>query len=71
MQACSSVSMHSSGPLGEGTRRRRKKHINQPNENIPTDTKTSYCDIKMLGVVGGGGGDRDRFLDEGMRKERL
>lgn len=51
MQARSSVSVHNSGPLGEGSKRRRRTHINQPNENIPTDTKTSYCDIKMLGVV--------------------
>lgn len=40
--------------LGEGSRRR--KLINQPNENIPTDTKTSYSDIKV--VVGGDGGRR-------------
>lgn len=49
MQACSPVSMHHYRPLGEGTRRRRRKHINQPNENIPTDTKTSYSHIKIVG----------------------
>ena len=34
---------------------RRRKLINQPNENIPTDTKTRYSPIKGLwggGIVG-------------------
>lgn len=33
-------------------RRRRKKLINQPNENSPTDTKTSYSHIKVVGLGG-------------------
>lgn len=49
IQACSLVSMHHEQlrQLGEGTRR-RKKLINQPNENIPTDAKTSYSHIKVV-----------------------
>lgn len=43
------------GSLGEGTGRRRRKLINQPNENIPTDTKTSYGPIKTVRGVWGWG----------------
>ena len=50
MWACSSVSIQRQRLVGEGTEWRRKKLINQPNENIPTDTETSYSHIK----VGGG-----------------
>ena len=56
MRACSAVSIHRQRLVGEGTRRRRRKLINQPNENIPADTKTSYSHIK----VKGGGRDKGR-----------
>ena len=49
MRACSAVSIHRQRLVGEGTRRRRRKLINQPNENIPADTKTSYSHIKVKG----------------------
>lgn len=49
------VSWHLSVPKGSQRRRKRKRRklINQPNENIPTDTKTGYCPNKGDGGRGG------------------
>lgn len=48
-------------------RRSRRELINQPNENIPTDTKTSYSHIKGEGVGGEVGKERARGDGGGMR----
>lgn len=47
--ACTPVAVHLSQPLEEEMmRRRRRNHINQPNENIPSDMRKRYGHGKVV-----------------------